>query len=100
MKDKLVKYRLYVFWDYDKEEEWLGRMAEEGYELEDACFCRYIFRKGKPGAWRYKMEFLEHHPSTEKGREYLDFLEETGIEVVCTYLRWAYLRQPAERGGV
>ena len=30
MKDKLVKYRLYVFWDYDKEEEWLGRMAEEG----------------------------------------------------------------------
>ena len=34
MKDKLVKYRLYVFWDYDKEEEWLGRMAEEGYELE------------------------------------------------------------------
>ena len=98
MKDKLVKYRLYVFWDYDKEEEWLGRMAEEGYGLEDACFCRYIFRKGKPGAWRYKMEFLEHHPSTEKGREYLDFLEETGIEVVCTYLRWAYLRQPAERG--
>ena len=67
MKDKLVKYRVYVFWDYDKEEEWLGRMAEQGYELEDACFCRYIFRKGKPGAWRYKMEFLEHHPLHRKG---------------------------------
>ena len=97
-KDIQIKYRLFFFWNFDREERWLNRMADEGYDLEHAFFCRYVFRKGKPGGYRYKLELMEQSPHSEKGRQYLDFLEETGVEVICTYQHWAYLRQPSERG--
>ena len=98
MKNNLIRNRLFFFWNYDREEEWLNRMSEDGYELEDVFLWRYRFRRGDGQKMRYKLEFLSHDPRDEKGRDYLDFLADAGIETVCTFGRWAYLRRPAEDG--
>ena len=41
MKNNLIRNRLFFFWNYDREEEWLNRMSEDGYELEDVFLWRY-----------------------------------------------------------
>ena len=98
MKNKLTKFRVFFFWDYDKEEAWLNRMSEDGYELEDVFLFRYLFRRGDGTKKQYKLEFLSHDPQAEKSRDYLDFLADAGIETACIFGRWAYLRRPAGEG--
>lgn len=40
-------YKLKFFIDFEKEEQWLEQMANDGYHLQDTFFG-YHFQKGKP----------------------------------------------------
>lgn len=94
---KVVK-KLFWAWDFDKEEKWLNEMAAQGLALVAVGFCRYEFEDCVPGAYEVRLELLEHalnHPSSQK---YIDFLEETGIEHVGSWTRWAYFRKKKEEG--
>jgi len=95
MKDTVV-HRLY--WDFEKEERWLNGMAASGRHLVRYTLGSYHFEVGEPGAWIYRIELLPSSPGSAKGREYLTFLRDTGIEIVGTHLSWAYLRRPAAGG--
>lgn len=35
-------------WDYDKEEEWLNKMAAMGLAMSGVGFARYTFKEGPP----------------------------------------------------
>ena len=97
MAERFNRYRVFFFWDYEKEEDWLNRMSDDGYELDDVHFWKYTFRRGT-SPHRYRLEFLEDIPGSEKGQAYLQFMQETGIELVATCMRWAYFRRPAGEG--
>lgn len=86
------------YWDYQKEERWLNAMAAKGFSLTDYSWCRYVFEETQPGAYTYKIDLLKGLPRSPESLAYLRFLEESGVEVVATYLRWVYLRQPASQG--
>lgn len=86
------------YWDYQKEERWLNSMASKGFSMTDYSWCRYVFEETPPGAYTYKIDLLKHSPSHPETIAYLRFLEDSGVEVVATYLKWAYLRQPASQG--
>lgn len=86
------------YWDYQKEERWLNQMMAKGYALTDYSWCRYVFEEAKPGAYVYKLDLLKQWPTAPESRAYLRFLEDSGVEVVATYMKWVYLRQPAEMG--
>ena len=77
-----------AFTDFSKEEAWLNQMSHEGKALVDYRGGRYTFVDDEPGAWQYAIEVLGR-----AGREYLSFLEETGIETVAVYANRAYLRR-------
>ena len=93
---KQVRYRWFWAWDFDREEEWLNAWAAEGQALVDASGIRYVFEESAPGAYEYRLELLEHTPGNPESVRYLQFLEETGIECVGTFGRWAYLRRRSD----
>ena len=38
---KITQYKLFPVWQSEKEEQWLNRMAQQGYALTGIGFCRY-----------------------------------------------------------
>ncbi len=91
-------HKWFWVWDFDKEEQWLNHMVDQGLCLVDNGFCKYVFEDCAPGAWQIRMELLEHTPASPKGQAYLSFLEETGAQQVGRWLRWVYFRKPTAEG--
>ena len=87
-----------LYGDYEKEEKWLHVMAAKGLALHSYSWGRYVFEDSVPGEFVYRIELLKNLPSSPEGREYLNFLEETGVICVAMYFRWVYLRKPSEAG--
>lgn len=87
-----------VYYSFDKEEKWLNELAAKGLLFERYTFCTYYFTQGTPGEYLYRIELLENLPSHPKSIEYLQFVQETGAEVLCTYFRWVFFRRRAELG--
>lgn len=85
-------------WDFEKEEKWLSECAAKGLALVSVGLCRYDFEECTPGAYQVRMELLDNPPSHPESVQYIKFLEETGAEHVGSYMRWVYLRRPAEYG--
>lgn len=90
--------KLFWAWDFDKEEKWLAECAAKGLALVSVGYCRYDFEECTPGAYHVRLELLDNPPSHPESMQYLKFLEETGAEHVGSYMRWVYLRRPAEYG--
>lgn len=95
---KKVVWRWFFIWDWEKEEQWLNQMAQEGWLMEKQGFCRYVFQQGQPGSYQYRLELLEQNPCSKKSQDYIRFLEETGAEYMGNWLRWVYFRKPTEMG--
>lgn len=87
-----------AYWDFEKEEQWLNEMSARGMAMTDYSWCRYAFAEAPKGQYIYRIELLENLPTHPESVAYLRFLEENGVEVVATYMRWVYLRKPAAEG--
>jgi hypothetical protein len=96
---KRVVWKYFSIGDYEKEEQWLNRMAAQGLMLTDVSLCRYVFEEGGPGGYVYRIELLEHRPSHPESARYIRFLEETGAQHVGSFRRWVYLRKKTADGG-
>lgn len=94
MRRKIYK----LFFNYENEEAWLNKMAAKGLNCVDFHLGRYLFEKGVPGEYIYRIELLEYMPGHPEGAAYLEFLAESGIELVAHSLRWVYLRKKAADG--
>ena len=93
MKQRIRK--LFWAWEFEKEEKWLNEFAKKGYALTDVGFCRYDFEPCAPGAYEYRLVFLEHFPSHKESADYIRFMEETGAEYIGSVQRWVYFRKAA-----
>ena len=83
----------------DEEEQWLNSMARAGWNFVRINWCsRYIFKKGTPGEFIYKIDLPEHLPHGLGKEEYYNFLTECGIRIVHEYKEWMYLQKPAADG--
>ena len=91
-------HRLFWAWDFDKEERWLNDMAAQGLSLVSVGFCRYDFERTTPGEYGVRLQLLPQSARDPHSEAYIDFLEETGVEHVGTYGRWAYFRRKKEEG--
>ena len=75
-------HKIYLEWDFKKEELWLNEMAAEGWALEHAAFCSYTFVRCEPGEYIIRMEM-------NADRDYRSFVEETGAEYVGGCVNWS-----------
>lgn len=87
-----------VFYNYEKEEQWLNDMSEKGLALIDYFWTRYVFEDGVPGEYIYRLEFLPHSSSHPESIKYLTFMQELGIEHIASYMHWVTLRKKAAEG--
>jgi len=87
-----------LYWNYEKEEKWLNEMCAKGMALTDYSWCRYVFEDCKSGEYVYRIELLENWANHHESKKYIEFLEESGIEHVASYMRWIYLRRKANEG--
>lgn len=93
---EITKWRLFI--NFEKEEQWLNKMAATGLNLISYKFGRYTFEEGLPGEYIYRLELLKGEPTDEQSSEYLAFMEESGVECVDTYMNWAFFRKKAADG--
>lgn len=91
-------WRFYNIGEYDKEEQWINEMAKEGWNLTAVGFCRYIFRRGTPGEYIYKLDVVERTASDEVKESYFNFLSECNIRIVGEFKDWLYLQKKSTDG--
>lgn len=100
MEEQITK-RVWRFWtiaEYEQEEQWINEMARDGWALTAVGFCRYIFRRTRPGEFIYKLDMVERTTQDEVKENYFNFLTECGIRVVGEYKDWIYLQKRAAEG--
>ena len=94
MRRSIIK----LFMDYEKEEKWLNSLSAKGLQLVHYSFPRYVFDEGEPGEYIYRIQLLENLPTHAESQAYIRFLEDLGVEMVGSYVRWAYFRKKAADG--
>lgn len=85
----MIKFRLYF--DKDKETEWLNGMAERGYAMTGFFAAFYKFEKCEPGEWEYQIDFGSKLFAVAD--DYREFMESAGIEVIQPWGFWIILRR-------
>ena len=85
-----------VFMDIHKEEEWLNEQGQKGLMLIGCLGGEYVFENVPQAKYQYKIDLPAYTGSKKK--EYLDFLEQTGISVAAEYGGRVYLRKNAVDG--
>ncbi len=92
MSERMTVRKWIWVWDFDKEEQWLNTMAQQGWVLDRVGFCRYEFVKCEPGEYIVRLEMREHDDG------YLSFMADTGAEYVGRMVKWIYFRRKAAYG--
>lgn len=93
-----VVWKFWKAWDYDREAQWLNEMSAKGMALVSVSFCRYEFEECNPGEYSYRLELLEKSPRSAESRQYIRFLEDTGVRHVGSYFNWVYLARKTADG--
>jgi len=87
-----------AYYDYEKEENWLNEMSAKGLAMISYSWCRYVFEECQPNEYTYRIELLDNMVSHKISQKYIEFLEESGIQQVASYMRWIYLRKKTNEG--
>ena len=82
--------KLFFVWDFEDEDKWLNDMAAKGMNLTRVGFGKYVFEKGTPGEYQYHLEWLKRFPWHPESRDYIRFLEDTGVEHIGSFKKKAY----------
>ena len=85
-------------WEFEEEEKWLADMAAQGQALVSARYMTYEFEDSAPGEYAVRLEMLEHAPDSPEGRQYIEFVESTGVEYVGRVMKWVYFRKKTADG--
>lgn len=90
---KRTIHKIFLLWQFDKEEKWINEMSAKGLQLTDVGPFRYVFEEGLPREYIYRLELLDELPTHPKSMEYIHFIEETGAEHIASLIRWVYFRK-------
>lgn len=90
----MVKFRLYF--NKDKETEYLNTMAEKGYAMTGFCAGFYSFDRCPPGEYIYQVDITEGF--FRVSNDYREFMREMGVEIICLWGPWVILRKKAAEG--
>ncbi|MBR2802482.1 MAG: DUF2812 domain-containing protein [Erysipelotrichaceae bacterium] len=92
MKETKTIRKVFLVYDFEKEEAWLNEMAENGWALCGVGICSYTFEACEPGEYTVRMEMRGHDDA------YQAFLEEIGAEYIGRIIQWVYYRRKSSLG--
>ena len=86
------------FFNDESEENWINEMSAKGWHFKQFRLGMYAFEKGEPGEYIYRVDYLDKLGFGKAVKEYIDFVESTGPELVQKQLNWVYFRQHRDLG--
>lgn len=90
----MVEFKLYF--NKDKETEYLNEMAQKGYAMTGFMAGFYTFDRCQPGEYIYQVDISEG--MFRVSNDYREFMQEMGVEIVCQWGLWVILRKKAADG--
>jgi len=90
----MKKIRLYF--DKDTEQDWIMEMSSKGWAFENFFLGVYTFKPSEPGEYIYQIDLLSNWDGDKK--DFSEFMEDSGVEVVAQWYRWVFLRKKAIDG--
>lgn len=85
--------------DKDDEQDWLNDWCRQGWAMAGFFVGIVTFVPCQPGEFIYQIDLLPGKGLRADDYEgYVEFMTETGVEVVQRWGRWVYLRKRAEEG--
>ncbi len=94
------KFKLYF--DKEEEEEWLNEMCRNGWGMTGFFMGVYDFKPCSPGEYTYQVDLPDIKGGmgerNRKKRAYIDFVESTGAEFVCSWGFYLIFRKEADQG--
>ena len=90
----MKKFR--VYFDKDTEQDWIMEMSNQGWAFENFFLGVYTFKPSEPGEYIYQIDLLDDWMGDKK--DFSEFMEDSGVEVVAQWYRWVFLRKRAEEG--
>lgn len=95
IKKKKRVFKTFFPWQYEEEQNWLEKMAKEGWLLEKAGLW-YQFQAGQPKDVIYRLDFVEI--SRKKIAAYRQIFIDSGWEFVTSnWSGFQYFRIPADQ---
>lgn len=88
------KFRLYF--DKDTEQDWIMEMSNQGWAFQTFFLGVYTFKASEPGEYTYQIDLLDDWTGDKK--DFSEFMEDSGVEVVAQWYRWVYLRKKTVDG--
>lgn len=88
--------RFKLYYDKDEEQDWLQKMALDGWALKNFFLGVYTFVPCEPGEYIYQIDLLDNWSGDKN--DFAAFMEDSGVEVVSQWYRWVYLRKKADDG--
>ena len=93
-----VIHKVFLAWEFEKEEKWLNEMSAKGLALVGVGCCKYTFEECLPGEYTIRLELLKNRPKHLESQQYLRFMEETGVQYLGSILRWVHFRKKRTEG--
>lgn len=90
----MLKFRLYF--DKDKETQWLNKMANEGWAMNGFFAGFYRFQPCQKGEYIYQIDFGKEFFSIPE--DYRSFMSEADIEILQSWGYWVFLRKLTSKG--
>lgn len=92
MANLVKKWRLFMSWDYKKEEEFLRTMHSKGLSLVSTTkLGTYSFKKTDPSDMNYKLAYKEIKGEVDK-KDYIQMYEDEGWEYIQEVNNFYYFR--------
>ncbi len=92
----------HLYYDKEKEEQYLDQMCQKGWALSSFFLGVYTFEPCEPGKYIYQVDMPQMPSGTGSRqramREYIDFVESTGAECVCTWGFYVIFRKESSQG--
>lgn len=90
----MKKFR--IFYDKDAETKWLNKLSDEGYQLVNFKAGMYEFEQRDAGMYYYMVDLIDR--AIFNMETYRAPLEAVGIEVICQFGNYAYIRKLKKNG--
>lgn len=88
------KFKLYF--DKDKETDWLNEMAAQGWAMTGFFAGLYTFDKCEPGQYVYQVDFSDRFGHVSES--YRELMKDMEIEILQCWGYWVLLRREASAG--
>ena len=90
----MIKFRMY--YDKDKETEWLNEMCAQGWAMTNFFAGFYSFDKCQPGEYIYQVDIQDTFGKVPN--DYRELMKEMDVEIIQNWGYWILLRKKAADG--